>query len=164
YRWSDLARYQTRAAFGIVACLMILLAGLGRPLIPPAPLRVVRAEFATTVDRPSLSAVGAVRELPAGWSGRLHALTAIHAPLGLRDRIAHRWYLNGRLIDQSASYALTGGRTEGFRLWTSSIVRDLRPGSRVRVDVVTEGGQLVGRSEIRVTTTKNTKNTKDATL
>jgi hypothetical protein len=153
YRWSDLARHQTRAAVGIAACLMILLAGLGRPLVPPAPLRVLRAEFAIAVDRPSLTAAGALRDLPEGWSGRLHALTAIHAPLGLRDRIAHRWYLDGRLISQSPFYTLTGGRTEGFRLWTSSMIRGLRPGARVRVDVVTEGGQLVGRAEIRVTTT-----------
>ncbi len=157
YRWSDFARYQTRAAVGIAACLMILLAGLGRPLIPPAPLRILRAEFATAVDRPSLAAVGVIQDLPEGWSGRLHAVTAIHAPLGLRDRMAHRWYLDGRLISQSAFYTLTGGRAEGFRLWTSSLMRNVRRGSRIRVDVVTEGGQLVGRAEIRSSTTKITK-------
>ena len=75
------------------------------------------------------------------------------APLGLRDRVAHRWYLDGRLVAESPSYALTGGRADGFRLWTSTMIRSARPGSRVRVDVVTETGQLVGRTEIRVTTT-----------
>ena len=153
YRWSDLARYQTRAAFGVAACLMILLVGLGRPLIPPAPLRVLRAEFSRGVDRQTLDTVGAVNELPAGWSGRLHAVTAIHAPLGLRDRIAHRWYQDGRFVSQSPSYEVTGGRTEGFRLWTSAVLREERPGSRVRVDVVTEAGQLVGRARIAVSTT-----------
>ena len=86
--------------------------------------------------------------LPEGWSGRLYAITAIYAPLGLRDRIAHRWYQEGRLIYSSASYSLTGGRAQGFRVWTSGIVRNLRAGGRIRVDVETEAGQLVGRAEI----------------
>ena len=163
YRWSDLARYQTRATVGIIACLMVLLVALGRPLIPPAPLRVVRVEFASAVDRATLRALTPLGDLPRGWSGRLHAVTAIHAPLGLRDRISHRWYQDRRLLYQSPSYALTGGRTEGFRLWTSATVRDLPPGSRVRLDVVTEAGQLVGRAEIHVATTNDTKNTKALT-
>ena len=41
---------------------------------------------------------GAVDTLPEGWSGRVYAVTAIYAPLGLHDRLQHRWYQDGRLV------------------------------------------------------------------
>jgi hypothetical protein len=75
-------------------------------------------------------------------------VTAIYAPLGLRDRIGHRWYQDGRLVFASPFYHLTGGREDGFRLWTSGQVSNVHPGTRVRLDVETEAGQLVGRSEL----------------
>jgi hypothetical protein len=149
YRLRDLARYQARLQVGLAAIALVLLVGLGRPFIPPAPLKVLRTEFGAGIDRRSLQVTGHLDALPPGWSGRLYAVTAIYAPLGLRDRIAHRWYENDRLVYASASYLLTGGRAQGFRLWTSGPVRGLTAGGRVRLDVVTESGQLVGRSEIR---------------
>jgi hypothetical protein len=79
----------------------------------------------------------------------VYGVTAIYAPLGLRDRIGHRWYQDGRLVYTSPFYTLEGGRQEGFRLWTSAPVTMVQPGTRLRVEVRTEAGQLVGLSEIR---------------
>jgi hypothetical protein len=148
YRLRDLALLSIRRQVLVAAVALVLLVGLGRALIPPAPLKVLRAEFGAGIDRRALVVTRPTDTLPAGWSGRLYVVTAVYAPLGLRDRITHRWYQEGRLIYASPSYSLTGGRAEGFRLWTSGIVKNLRPGGRVRVDVKTEGGQLVGRVEI----------------
>jgi hypothetical protein len=148
YRLRDLALFPIRLHVGIAAVAMVLLVGLGRPLIPPAPLKVVRADFGSGIDRRLLQVTGRMDAVPQGWQGRLYAVTAVYAPLGLRDRIAHRWYQDGRLVYVSGNYALTGGRAEGFRLWTSGPVSGLRPGGRVRVDVTTQSGQLVGRAQI----------------
>lgn len=148
YRLRDLAAFPLRLHVGIAAAAMVLLVALGRPLIPPAPLKVVRADFGTGIDRRALQVTGRLDAVPRGWGGRLYAVTAIYAPLGLQDRIAHRWYQDGRLVYASTSYALTGGRAEGFRLWTSAPVKGVRPNGRIRLDVLTETGQLVGRAEI----------------
>jgi len=148
YRLGDLAREQVRLHVGLVAMVLVLLVGLGRPLIPPAPLRVLRAEFGAGIDRRALRVTSPVDALPGNWSGRVYAVTAIYAPLGLRDRVGHRWYQDGRLVYASPFYSLAGGRPEGFRLWTSATVRVVRPGTRVRVDVRSEAGQLIGRAEV----------------
>lgn len=149
YRVEDLARFEVRLQVGLAGIALILLVALGRPIIPPAPLRVLTTEFGTGIDRRAFVVTGLVEALSAGWSGRVYAVTAIYAPLGLRDRVGHRWYQDGRLVYASSFYALEGGRREGFRLWTSASVTTVRPGTRVRVDVRTEAGQLVGRAEVR---------------
>jgi hypothetical protein len=92
-----------------------------------------------------------VTGLTAGFEGRLFVLTPIWAPLGLEDRVRHRWRIDGRVVFESQLYNVTGGRAEGYRLWTSFVVPPLAAGSRVWVDVVTEAGQLVGRATLPVT-------------
>lgn len=131
------------------AALLAVTVEFGRPLIPPAPLRLVTSTFSLEVDRRTRAAARPVDRLDPGWTGRVYALTAISAPMGLEDRVAHRWYGNGRLLCSSPYYRLVGGRKEGFRLWTSCAVNALA-GGRLTVDVKTEGGQLIGRAEIPV--------------
>jgi hypothetical protein len=148
YRLGELARYRIRLQVGLAGIVLVLLVALGRPLIPPAPLRVLKTDFGTGIDRGALRVTAPITALPAGWSGRVYAVTAIYAPLGLRDRVGHRWYQDGRLVYASPYYSLAGGRPEGFRLWTVATAKDVAPGARVRVDVRTESGQLIGRAEV----------------
>jgi hypothetical protein len=150
YRLGDLARYHVRLHVGLAGIALVLLVALARPLIPPAPLRVLKYEFGGGIERRAFQVTTPVSELPAGWSGRTYVVTSIYAPLGLRDRIGHRWYQDGRLVYASPFYALEGGRPEGFRLWTMATLAGLSPGTSIRVDVRTEAGQLVGRGAIQV--------------
>jgi len=76
-------------------------------------------------------------------------LTPIYAPSGLREQVAHQWYLDGRLVISPPLHEMTGGRKEGFRLWTSQTF-NLSSVRTIRLDVVTEGGQLVGRASLSV--------------
>jgi hypothetical protein len=149
YGFGELARFDRRRQIGLAAIALVLLVALGRPLIPPAPLRVLQTEFGTGINRRVFQVTGPVGTLPAGWSGRVYGVTSIYAPLGLHDRVCHRWYQDGRLVFASPFYRLDGGRPEGFRLWTSAPAADVKPGSRLTVEVWTEAGQLVGRGGIR---------------
>jgi hypothetical protein len=150
YRLGEFARYHVRLHVGLVGIALVLLVALGRPLIPPAPLRVLKTEFGQGINRRGLQVTTPVDALPAGWSGRVYAVTSVFAPLGLRDRVGHRWYQDGQLVYASPFYMLEGGRREGFRLWTSAPAKDVRPGTRLRVDVRTEAGQLVGRAYLKI--------------
>jgi hypothetical protein len=148
FRLGELARFHVRLHVGLAAIVLLLLVSLGRPLIPPAPLRIVSSEFGAGINRLTFEVTSRIDQIPSDWSGRLYGVTAIYAPLGLRDRVGHRWYQEGRLIYASAFYHLEGGRPEGFRLWTSAPLPGVPSGTRVRIDVVTEAGQLIGRAEV----------------
>ena len=136
----------------LILAAALLLAGvteIGRPLIPPAPLRLLECGFSLGVDPLDKGLGGRLSELPAGGPSKIYALTAIEAPLGLKDRIGHRWYLNGGLVYASPFIELSGGRKSGFRLWTFRTLKKIDSGSILRVDVRTEAGQLIGRCRIR---------------
>jgi len=92
---------------------------------------------------------GVVARLFAHYGGRVYALTALRAPLGLRDRVELRWYRDSVLAAVSAGHTVSGGRSEGFRLWSAIDLQRIVGARVLRLDVVTEGGQLVGRSELR---------------
>ena len=137
-----------------LAVVAVAAAWYGRALVPPAPLFVSRAIAARTVaglepveplaDR----SVGAARL--AEW-GEITAFTAIRAPSGLRQPIAHVWSRDGVEIARIPLSPVRGGRAEGFRTWSRR--RDLRPPleGRYSVDVVTASGQLIGRLRFTVT-------------
>jgi hypothetical protein len=148
YPIAELARRQNRVQIGVAAIALVLLVALGRPLIPPAPLRVLQTEFGTGINRAVFQVTGPVVSLPVGWTGRVYGVTSIYAPLGLRDRVGHRWYQDGRLVYASPFYRLEGGRPGGFRLWTMAPATDVQPGTRLSVEVWTEAGQLVGRGTL----------------
>jgi hypothetical protein len=132
------------------ALLLGALSEAGRSLVPPAPLRLLQSEFGLGLEPQSRRLSDTLPELPSGGPLRVYALTAIQAPLGLQDRCGHRWYLNGKLVYASPFIRLSGGRKQGFRLWTFRTLASIAPGSLLRVDVLTAGGQLVGRARIRV--------------
>ena len=139
-----------RVGFGVlIAVLLVGLVELGRSFIPPAPLRLVSAEFGSGFQQESLQIEPAVTRLDPDASLRLYGLTAIRAPLGLKEKVQHRWYENGKLIFASPLYNMIGGREEGFRLWTAWTFDRIAPGTELRLDLETEGGQLIGRAGLK---------------
>jgi hypothetical protein len=143
---------KNRDRLRLILAAALLLAGvseIGRPLVPPAPLRLLESGFGLGVDMESKQLSDRLSELPAGGPRKIYALTAIGAPLGLKDRVGHRWYLNGKLVYASPFIKLSGGRKSGFRLWTFRTLKNINSASTLRVDVRTEAGQLIGRSRLR---------------
>ena len=88
-----------------------------------------------------------VQDMREGNPGRVYLMTNVAAPLGLEEAVRHRWFRDGTMFYASPFYGVTGGRVQGYRLWTFAT-----PGAdvhRVWVDVETAGGQLIGRVAIR---------------
>jgi hypothetical protein len=136
----------------LILAAALLLAGvveIGQPLIPPAPLRLMSSGFGLGIDLENKELSDPLLRLPSGGPFKIHALTAIRAPLGLKDRVGHCWYLNGKLVYASPFIKISGGRATGFRLWTFRTLKNIAPASTLRVDVQTEAGQLIGRARLR---------------
>ena len=139
-----------RRTLGLATGLLFFgLIELGRPFIPPAPLRLASIEFGRDFDKAALRVVSSLTELQPNQPLRLYGVTSIKAPLGLTERVRHRWYENGKLIFASPFYNMVGGRAEGFRLWTSFSFNSIAPGTKLRLDLETEGGQLIGRAGLK---------------
>jgi len=144
--WSS-AGLATSAA-GIVAALVV---GIGCIVIPPAPLFVARADIRWSVGTiDSLEPVSdAIRVAELRQRG-LTAFTAIYAPAGLRQPVAHVWKHDGRVMDVVSFSAVAGGRREGYRTWSRKTAFPANPVGRWSVDVMTTSGQLIGRLSFRV--------------
>ena len=85
------------------------------------------------------------RSKPNRWSTN----TAISAPRGLAERIYHVWRHNGKVVDRIA-LDINGGRKEGYRAWTQKRNFPADPSGKWRVDVLTDGGQMLGVLRFRV--------------
>jgi hypothetical protein len=131
------------------AGLAVLAGELGRPLVPPAPLRLMSSAFGSGLDRAAMRITGPMAALPAGARGRIYAVAAVRAPLGLDDRVQLRWYCDAVLVSASTPYALSGGRRGGYRLWSSVDLSESACAKVLRLEVITGGGQLVGRAALR---------------
>jgi hypothetical protein len=146
-----LAGWQGRAfhyAVGSASAILLGIVVLLRSFIPPAPLRLARAEFGISVQ--NLEMVAPLTEVPPSWKGRIAALTAVKAPNGLKDRIRHRWYLDGNLVYSQEPRTIVGGREQGFRLWSQITWNGNSAARQITLDVETEGGQLIGRAGLPV--------------
>ena len=147
YEWSGWSKLKARLALAAAAMVLFLLTFGLRSFIPPAPLLLAKAEFGRSVKE--LTVIEPLEALPVPGQGKIAALTAIKAPLGLQENVRHRWSLDGRLLYASPYYPLTGGRAEGFRIWTQLTWKESFKGGKLVVDVETRGGQLIGRATLR---------------
>jgi hypothetical protein len=136
-------------AVAAVGILILVLVEAGRPLIPPAPLRLASAEFGRDFEKTTLQIVSPLTQVEPVSSLRVYSLTAVKAPLGLTERLQHLWRQNGKVVCASPFHDIVGGREEGFRLWTSCVFPGVTPGATLRVDLETEGGQLIGRATLK---------------
>jgi hypothetical protein len=143
------SKIRRRALVFGIGILIFALVESGRLFIPPAPLRLMSVEFGREFDKDSLRVVSPLTELQPSQPLRLYGVASIKAPLGLSERVRHRWYENGKLVFASPLYNMVGGREEGFRLWTSFLFKNPAPGTSVRLDLETEGGQLIGRAALK---------------
>jgi Family of unknown function (DUF5924) len=141
-------KWRQYAFAGAFVLVLLAVVELARPFIPPAPLHLLAWKFGAGYQAESKSLDPVLTEAEPGQARRLHVITPIKAPLGLKETVQHRWHKNGRLVWASPFIQVTGGREQGFRLWTNYQFDVLEPGAVIRVDAVTEGGQLIGRARL----------------
>jgi len=148
FRWPWRTALLATAGLGVIAAAV---AGLACRAIPPAPLFVARAYVQWHIGsleslEPDPRAIHADELRHRG----LMAFTAIYAPAGLRQPVAHVWRQNGDIVDVITFDAVAGGRREGYRTWSRKTTFPADPLGRWTVEVMTTSGQLIGRVSFRV--------------
>jgi len=87
-------------------------------------------------------------ELLEGFAqgGKLCCWTPIVAPRALREKIVHRWFVDGRLIDTIALGDMNGlDDSRAFRTYScKSALEALSSLSNIRCEVALEGGPIIG--------------------
>lgn len=108
--------------------------------------------FVLQVEPPPFWAIwreqSGVVHMPAG--GRLYAVSAVHAPLGVSASLRHRWERHGAAGWEpmyQRDFESTGGREHGFRAY--SWVLDPLPGDW-RFSVLTQDGRTIATQSIEV--------------
>jgi hypothetical protein len=130
------------------ALLIFLISELGRPFIPPAPLRIEQTQFGKGLSKKNSQLVSPLQYLPGG-NCKIYVLNIIKSPLGHKETVRHHWYLNGEKIYSSRSFRIIGQGGKGFKFRTYFTLKQVPVGSVLKVDLQTEAGQLIGRARLR---------------
>ena len=129
------------AATAATAALVI---GLIGPLLPPVPVRAQDVKIGLAIEDKELA--GETYDLPAGTE-RVYAWFAIAAPTGYSQPVVFEWYRDGELAGRPFKTTIRGGRQSGFRTWA---YYPSPPAGSWRVDLYTDGGQLLARKSFDV--------------
>jgi hypothetical protein len=131
---------------GVVLLPPLLLLLGGARLVPPAPLRLVRAEMGLGLAEKWIDAP--VTEI-TGAPERLICATAIASPVGVHDRLFHVWLKDGKEVSR-LEVDIVGGREQGYR--TRSWLRQFgaSPAGRYVCRVETGAGQRLGSCRVRI--------------
>ncbi|GAB4235490.1 MAG: DUF5924 family protein [Acidobacteriota bacterium] len=127
------------------------------PVVPPVPLRVLDLSFAGSFDPATFQSPVFFRDkIPRAElrDGKLYVVARVFAPVRLPVRAVFRFSADGVPVATSRVIDVPAHRY-GFRIWYAVALARLdaagREGSAertVRVEVWTDHGQLLGRSEV----------------
>ncbi len=141
--------------FGLVgASGAILVIAVAFPaLIPPVPLRLQEAAFASGIERASLTPANVLESGDSAGrlgEGRIVMVARVFAPAALPTRVQFDWRKDGVTVRTSREVEITA-HDGGFRVWDAltSEVAPLGPGE---YDVVlrTAAGRWFGRARLRL--------------
>lgn len=137
-------------AFYIIAigAMSFLLLSISKPFIPPVPLSLKHGVVSKGIDRDAREPIAPFKKINSSELGEAYCYTRLFAPHGVKERLWHVWRREGRIV-QKVQLNVSGGRKEGFRTWSKKTIRGNDAG-RWAVDVVTDGGQLVGRVRFKI--------------
>jgi hypothetical protein len=145
YRLSGIRGRSAKMLLAAAALILLITITVFAPFIPPAPLTLASAQFGRSIQ--GLYIVNPLDKLPAA-SGSIFLATAIQAPVGLAESVRHCWRLDGRPLWTSRYYSFSGGRKNGYRIWTQITYHRDSQAKSLTVDVETDNGQLIGRSRL----------------
>lgn len=143
-----------RRAFTVLGLVLVVgaIGWFGRTWVPPATLWLTEVAVSKRLDDAAREPGERLRELSVAelHANGLYAYTAINAPRGLKERIYHEWWHEGRRVDRIA-LNISGGRKKGYRAWTHKQNFPREAIGKWRVRVITEAGQMIGTLRFRVT-------------
>lgn len=143
-----------RGKLGLAAAALVILAvPLGMPiLIPPVPLRLESATFASAFDRTALAPLDSLPDHARSGTtqGSLFVLVDVFAPSAVPASVRLDWFRDGQFLRSSREVQITA-HEEGFRVWDgwhseSSTV----PPGRYRVVLRTLGSRVFGVAKLTV--------------
>ena len=138
----------------LVLALLVALGAAGwlaRLWVPPATLRLTQVALTSVVDEAQRAPAESLRTIEASrlLADGLYAYTAIHAPLGLSEKVVHVWRHEGRVVDR-IELEVSGGRAEGYRAWTRKRNFPEDPRGRWQVQVLAADDRMIGTLRFRV--------------
>lgn len=146
-------RTRRELAYAAVGAAAVVGVTLFAPiLVPPVPLRLDAATFATDIDRETLALTDSIEgTVSAGVIGeRLVILAEVFAPSALPAAIRVEWRRAGERVRVSREIEIVA-HGEGFRVWDAWVA----PAGRIQPGRwearLTSAGRLFGVAEIEVT-------------
>jgi len=131
----------------------ILGVAIGFPsLVPPVPIRVESATFATDIDRETLALADTLRSPVASGAvgGSLVVLVEVLAPSKVPARVRLEWRRDGETVRVSREIDIVAHRS-GFRVWDRWRAPSGHvPPGRYQVVLRTQGNRLFGAASVRV--------------
>ncbi len=135
------------------SALALLVVTIGFPvLVPPVPLRVLDATFATGIDRESLALTDTLPDeiAPAAIGDRLVVLIYVFAPTSLKAQVRLVWKRDGTELRTSRDFEITAYEA-GFRAWDAwHPPGGSAPSGDYEVVLETTAGRVVGEATLRV--------------
>lgn len=145
-------RTAARLRLGVAAALFLALVTLLPTLVPPVPLRMMDATFATEIERETLTprdSLGAAVDLTTLPEG-LVVVARVFAPSSLPAAVSVQWKRDGTILRTSDEIDVVA-HDAGFRIWDA-----LRPGEvslaagSYEVVLSTRGSRVFGVARIEV--------------
>jgi hypothetical protein len=143
-------RARARLAGAAVALLVVV---MGFPqVIPPVPLRLERATFATGIDRRTLALRHplAAHTTSAEAGGAIVALFEVFAPTNVPATVQLEWQRDGAVLRETRDVAIVA-HANGFRVWDGWHPRSGPvPAGRYRIVLETSGRRVFGVARITI--------------
>jgi len=146
-----------------IPIMMLFIAGTcaigmaARHWIPPASIWLTQVAITDHIDDESRSPNKKLKVItPEQLHQGVYAYTAIHAPRGLRERIYHAWYQDGKPFDRIA-LDIRGGNDDGYRSWSHKKNFPKDAVGNWRIQVETEANQVLGILRFKVVDSKDIK-------
>ncbi len=137
----------------VAAAVVLLGVAVGLPgLIPPVPLRLERATFASGIDSQTLVLADSLPEQvkAADVGGELFVIVEVFAPVALPAHVRLEWWKDGELLRLSRDVSITA-HASGFRVWDGWHSPSIPvPPGRYRVVLRTSGRRVFGVARLTI--------------
>ncbi len=147
--YREIFRRSKAAVIAGVVLISIAAINLSKGFIPPVPLKLVSGTASIDIDRIKKEPIKPLENISSKGLETIYCYTSIFAPMGIHETLWHVWKKDGATM-QKVSLEITGGRKEGYRTWSKKAVDKNNTKGKWTVDVLTDGGQLIGRVRFEI--------------